>query len=654
MLRSFGILFPLLAAIVPGHAASSTVYMPFPPAIIVPVSTSSFAAGPMIATNQCCSAVLSADGQTFYTAGGAIAAVDRVSGKTLHTYTTKYPIWGSAPLAIAPDQSKIYVGTCSSSVDGATCQGGNVEVLDVASGNNLAAISMGQDQVYEIQAAPNGKTVYAVHLYNFSSGDGVNRPGVSADASGGPPSNALTAINVASLKIGASFGTSPQPSGLPIEAMAITPNSLTAFVLGYDYPSQALWQVDLASMTATATLVPPPAIYQEYGGSMAISRNGATLAVLFSDSELVFFDTANASVSSSVQNVPGGIIGFSPDASLLYLQNGQDIDTLTVSTGSVNTQQTFENIARVLLSPDGSQMYWIIGSDPAIEAVQEGATTPSEVYLADGPFSWLAVSPDGGTVYSTGFNGGIWATSTANGKATVELEGQAGIVAIGVSTDGSTLFALVGDILGQIPNPRMMFVNASTGAVETTVDMPACTTSYYSQGSIAVSPDGKDVYAMYCGPTAVFDTATQSLTATINGTNVGTLALSPKGHLLFASSGGAENSPSTSISVIDTATRKLVGTIPLATAAMAFSPDGAQAYIGTSENNVAGVAVVDTSILAVTDFVPGVVPGYSPESIAVTPDGKLVYVGGPNGGVIDAKTLQVVENFKPGSPIAIH
>jgi DNA-binding beta-propeller fold protein YncE len=200
----------------------------------------------------------------------------------------------------------------------------------------------------------------------------------------------------------------------------------------------------------------------------------------------------------------------------------------------------------------------------------------------------------------------------------------------------------------------MMFVNASTGAVETTVDMPACTTSYYSQGSIAVSPDGKDVYAMYCGPTAVFDTATQSLTATINGTNVGTLALSPKGHLLFASSGGAENSPSTSISVIDTATRKLVGTIPLATAAMAFSPDGAQAYIGTSENNVAGVAVVDTSILAVTDFVPGVVPGYSPESIAVTPDGKLVYVGGPNGGVIDAKTLQVVENFKPGSPIAIH
>jgi DNA-binding beta-propeller fold protein YncE len=324
---------------------------------------------------------------------------------------------------------------------------------------------------------------------------------------------------------------------------------------------------------------------------------------------------------------------------------------MTVSTGSVNTLQTFQNISSVLLSPNGSQMYWIVAADPAVEAVQEGATTPSKVYDVGGTPSWLAVSPDGGTLYSAGSNGGIWATSTANGTATVELEGQAAIVAIGVSTDGSTLYALIGDILDDF-NPRMMFVNASTGAVETTVDMPACTASYFL-GSIAVSPDGKAVYAMYCGPTAVFDTATQSLAATITSTNVGTLALSPKGNLLFASSGGAENNPS-SISVFDTATGKLTGTIPLSTTAMAFSPDGAHAYIGTTENNVAGIAVVDTSTLAVTDFIPGVVPGYSPESIAVTPDGRLVWVGGPNGGVIDAKTLRVAGTFKPGSPLTIH
>jgi hypothetical protein len=327
VLRSFVILFTLPAAFVPGHAASSTIYMPLPYTIIAPVSTSSFATGPVIATNQCCSAALSADGRTFFIAGDAIAAVDRVSGKTLHTYTTQNPIWG--PLAIAPDQSKIYVDTCSSS-DGGTCQGGNVEVLDVASGENLAVISMGQDQVYEIQAAPDGKTVYAVHFYNLYDccGDGVNRPGVSARNSITPPSNALTAINVASLQIGASFLTSAPLMGPPISAMVISPNSLTAFVLEYAYPNQTLYQVDLASMTATATLVPPPGVYQEAGGSLAISKNGAILAVLFPNSELVFFDTADGSVSSSVQNVPGGIIGFSPDASLLYLQNYQDIDIM--------------------------------------------------------------------------------------------------------------------------------------------------------------------------------------------------------------------------------------------------------------------------------------------------------------------------------------
>jgi hypothetical protein len=37
-----------------------------------------------------------------------------------------------------------------------------------------------------------------------------------------------------------------------------------------------------------------------------------------------------------------------------------------------------------------------------------------------------------------------------------------------------------------------------------------------------------------------------------------------------------------------------------------FSPDGSQAYLESSQNGQSGVAVVDTSMLAVTGFVPGI------------------------------------------------
>src|ERR1039458_4624952 len=109
--------------------------------------------------------VLSADGRTFYsidsnsTAKNQVFAIDVATGKTLRVYQTKNPIWFPYPLVVSPNQSQIYVSTCSSSIDGATCEGGNVEVLDVASGLDLAVISMGSDQVFQIAAAPNGAAV---------------------------------------------------------------------------------------------------------------------------------------------------------------------------------------------------------------------------------------------------------------------------------------------------------------------------------------------------------------------------------------------------------------------------------------------------------------------------------------------------------------
>jgi YVTN family beta-propeller protein len=106
------------------------------------------------------------------------------------------------------------------------------------------------------------------------------------------------------------------------------------------------------------------------------------------------------------------------------------------------------------------------------------------------------------------------------------------------------------------------------------------------------------------------------------------------------------------IAVIDTTLKKVVATIPVAANAMAIAPDG-KAYateIGAQDQNV---AVIDT---ASNTIVARVQAGVGPWAIAVTPDGKKVWVSnqGPIAGprpdkstisVIDAETNQVVAAF---------
>ena len=73
----------------------------------------------------------------------------------------------------------------------------------------------------------------------------------------------------------------------------------------------------------------------------------------------------------------------------------------------------------------------------------------------------------------------------------------------------------------------------------------------------------------------------------------------------------------------------------------------------TSQNGVPGVAVIDTSTLAITDFISGI-NGSGGQSIAVTPDGKLIWVAGSPGAVIDAQSLTVIGQLDSGGPIVIY
>ena len=201
MLRACLVICAGMLAVPQMPAADSSIYVPVSYSTITPVNTKTLLPGTVISAGGAYTFVLSADGNTFFTiesrSPGSVVAIDRATGKPLHSYHTRFPI--SSGLAVLPNGSQIYVGTCPA--NNFVCQG-YVEVFDVASGAHLAVIEMGGDQLSQIVAAPDSATVYAGHYYSCMQP--CNGPRVPAPADS-VPSDALTAIDVATLQPGTSY-----------------------------------------------------------------------------------------------------------------------------------------------------------------------------------------------------------------------------------------------------------------------------------------------------------------------------------------------------------------------------------------------------------------------------------------------------------------
>ncbi len=106
------------------------------------------------------------------------------------------------------------------------------------------------------------------------------------------------------------------------------------------------------------------------------------------------------------------------------------------------------------------------------------------------------------------------------------------------------------------------------------------------------------------------------------------------------------NANSNNVSVIDTATNSVVATVPLgfSPAGVAVTPDGKHVYVTDS----AGVAVIDTA----TNLLVATVPvGNSPHGVAITPDGNHAYVA--NGGSNTVSVIDTATNMEVGLPIPI-
>jgi YVTN family beta-propeller protein len=186
-----------------------------------------------------------------------------------------------------------------------------------------------------------------------------------------------------------------------------------------------------------------------------------------------------------------------------------------------------------------------------------------------------------------------------------------------VSADGRSL--LVAD-----EDHGVSVIDTRSNTVSRRIALPS------DSGAVAVSPDGRHIYASNGGNggLSVTDTTTGHTTTgpAPLGYSPDSMTVSPDGRRLYAAGMNETSARSIDIlSVIDTTTLNPVGSpgAPLGTGphSMAVSPDGRRLYVTNVFEGT--VSVIDTESGAVGAPVP---VGGGPVSVTVSPDGHRVYV----------------------------
>jgi len=267
---------------------------------------------------------------------------------------------------------------------------------------------------------------------------------------------------------------------------------------------------------------------------------------------------------------------------------------------------------------------------PATAFSHPSGTQITSLNLDGAPYSVAIAST--GTFYVTRVD----AASVAGGTLTANGENFTGTVPvgsqpIGVAIDPTGTLAFVANS----DSNSVSVVDVKGDSVITTIPLP------YSPTNVAFSSDGHQVFvSSIADQLYVLSPANpQAPRAVLVGPTVKGLAFAAGTGLLYASSEAAA-----SVMIIDPVTLTVRRTFPVAVSpeGIAVSSDGSKVFIAS---NVTGLEVLDTST-GVRTQVPGV--GAGAEDVALTPDGRQLYVTTPVAGlvqVVDIHSLTVVQTI---------
>jgi YVTN family beta-propeller protein len=296
--------------------------------------------------------------------------------------------------------------------------------------------------------------------------------------------------------------------------------------------------------------------------------------------------------------------------------------------------------------------------------------------------SSVAVAPDGKHIYVFGpstsdfvFNISVIDATTDSVVATIPLDVSLlsedvrtlneNSGAIAVTPDGKHIYATTGicplNVFPGCAAPEDFYfalweIDAATNKVVAATLPFVGDSSNGGKGlvdGLAFTPDGQHTYFTdfdpYTGIPEVGVVETGNVIALPAPGYVYAIAIAPDGRHAYVPY--AESSES--VAVIDTATNTIVKTVLVANSGgttpdgVAVTPDGKYVYV---TNGINGVAVIDATSNAVVETVP---VGTSPAGVAVTPDGKHVYVANQGSdfvAVIDTANNTVVATVPVTGP----
>jgi len=335
---------------------------------------------------------------------------------------------------------------------------------------------------------------------------------------------------------------------------------------------------------------------------------------------------------------------------LFLIQNNISADNRVIATLGVG-----EDPAGIAITPDGRFAYVANNNDNSIP----GEHTVSVIKLdtntvigtiTDASFNQpytITINADGTLAYVTNSNGTTIsiidiATNTVIGTIT-GFDGPSGMV---ITPDGTTAY------VNNYGSPAGVGSgNATTvRVVDLTTNMivGAAITVDLAPASLAITPDGKFVYTINyvdgnpgTGTMSIIDTSTNMVVGTIPGfSGPFSIAITPNGKYAYVTNFGSNNFTPVgkSVSVVNLTTNKVEKYIPLGTqpSGLALTPDGRFAYASNYNTLYLGpnftdltpfqgtVNIIDTCTNEV--LCPVIIVGASPANIAISPDGIHAYV----------------------------
>jgi DNA-binding beta-propeller fold protein YncE len=417
---------------------------------------------------------LSPDGQTLYTAGEVLTAIDTGTGAVLGT--VKPP---------GPSRTSSFVGSAVSS-DGTTLYasfalqtgtGSGLAAIDAASLAITASATLGSELQQPVLSKDDStlyvpdaidSLLYVVTASNLTSTGSVALQGpiatatLSADGSALYVPNSSTAstleVDTSSLAVLASIGVGGTALNSELELGGTTTPSGTSngssiFVAGIQ--SNSISKIATASNQVTHTYTTGNQVASVTGDnvpSILVTPNGRQIYLAGGQYGVTFaeIDAATGEINNVPCKFPAGctvaVMTALPDSSRVYLAgfgfsddgNGPVfLDVLDTATLTVIASPKMTTVGAMAASPTGKFLYITTGATVSILDTATNAITGS---LPFGGFAALGFSPDGSTAY--GASGStLTVIDTANGKVTGTVNLGGGTAStLAVNPDGSQVW----------------------------------------------------------------------------------------------------------------------------------------------------------------------------------------------------------------------